>query len=228
MNDTGARFGDRREAGRRLATRLREGVAAADVVLGLAPGGVPVALELAVALGAPLDVFVVRPLPVPGDERTAMGAIAAGGVRVLDRSVLDERDVAAGAIEDVARREAVELARLERSYRGHRRARRITGRTVLLADDGLTTTADLRAAIDALAVYRPSRVMVALPVTSPETEAMLKGKASRVISVELREPASVASVYPEDLDAVSARDVRALLGEAEERRPRPRDRAALD
>jgi putative phosphoribosyl transferase len=121
----------------------------------------------------------------------------------------------------------VELARLERSYRGHRRARKITGRTVLLADDGLTTTAELRAAVEALTAYRPSRVMVALPVTSPETEAMLKGKASRVISVELREPANVASVYPEDLDAVSPRDVRALLGEAEERRPRPRDRAAL-
>jgi len=227
MSDTGATFRDRREAGRRLAARLRECGAPPDLVLGLAPGGVPVALEIAGALAAPLDVFAVRPLSLPGDDRTAVGAIAAGGVRVLDRSIIAEREVATGVIDEVARTAAMELARLERAYRGNRRARRITGRTVLIADDGLTPAQQLSAALEALAAYRPSRIIVTLPVTSPETEQMLKGKVARVVRLELRESANLAAAYADDLEPVSAREVRGLLGEAEERRPRPRDRAAL-
>lgn len=205
-----------------LGTKLRACGSPPDVVLGLAPGGVPVALEIALALGSPLDVFVVRSLPWPGEEDKTMGVIAAGGVRVLDRSIVAERDVAAGVIDEVARQQAMELARLERSYRGHRRPRRITGRAVVLADDGLTPAGPLVSAVEALSAYRPSRVIVALPVISLEAEALLQGKASRVVRLELRDASNLACVYPEVLGPVPPREVRALLREADEQRPRPR------
>jgi predicted phosphoribosyltransferase len=224
---THIRYADRREAGRLLAARLLAIGDRPDVVLGLAPGGVPVALEIAIALAAPLDVFVVRPLPLPGDATATMGVIAAGGVRVLDRSTIAEHDVAPGVIDDVARREAIELARLEQAYRAGRRARKMTGRAILVADDGLTPRARWEGTVDALAAYRPARVIVALPVASREVQDAVRRKVSRVACLELLDDAEVTNVYPGDLEPISARDVRASLAEAEEHRQKPRDRAAL-
>ena len=161
------RFRDRNEAGRRLAEKLRAYANRPDVlVLALPRGGVPVAYEIARALGAPLDVFVVRKLGVPGYEELAMGAVATGGVRVLNDQLVQRLRIPEYVIEAAATREQQELARRERLYRGGRPPPEVRGRTVILVDDGLATGATMRAAIMALRKLQPARIVVAVPTAS--------------------------------------------------------------
>jgi putative phosphoribosyl transferase len=165
------RFANRQDAGRLLKEAILASVGStgcADVlVLGLRAGGVPVAFEVARALAAPLDVFVVRKLELPGGDGVVMGHIAAGGVRVLDGALISARKIPAETIEEVARAEAVELARLEHYYRGRRVAPKMMGRTIVLVDDGLSSASTLRAAVGALGMYRPKRIVLAAPVMDP-------------------------------------------------------------
>ena len=162
-------FRDRREAGRRLAERLTAYANRPDVlVLALPRGGVPVAYEVARALGAPLDVFVVRKLGVPGYEELAMGAVATGGVCVLNHQLVERLGIPEQVINAVAARERQELARRERLYRGGRPPPDVRGRTVILVDDGLATGATMHAALEALRQQNPARIVVAVPVASPD------------------------------------------------------------
>src|SRR4051794_10912034 len=167
---TARRFPNRAEAGRLLAERLREYAGRDDVVvLALPRGGVPVAFEVARALEAPLDVFVVRKLGVPGHEELALGAIASGAARVLNRRVVEALGLTEEEVDAVAREEQAELERREQAYRGERPPPEVIGRTVVLVDDGLATGATMRAAVVALRQRRPRRIVVAVPAASPET-----------------------------------------------------------
>src|SRR5438874_405365 len=161
---------DRYDAGRQLAERLRTYKDRPDaLVLALPRGGVPVGYEVAEALNAPLDVFLVRKLGVPGHEELAMGAIATGGVVVLNRDVVEGLRIPERVLRDVAAEEARELARRERAYRDGRPAPDVSGRTVILVDDGLATGSTMRAAAEAVRKQGPARVVVAVPVASAQT-----------------------------------------------------------
>src|SRR5258706_435712 len=163
-------FRDRREAGRLLAAKLAEFANRRDViVLALPRGGVPIGYEVASALGAPLDVFVVRKLGVPGYEELAMGAVATGGILVLNDQLVTRLGIPDHVIDVVAAREQQELARRERLYRGGRPPPDVRGRTVILLDDGLATGATMHAAIQALRQQQPARIAVAVPTAAPET-----------------------------------------------------------
>jgi predicted phosphoribosyltransferase len=215
-------FRDQKEAGRLLAERVASVVGVRDVlVLGLPRGGVAVASEIARRLGAPLDVFVVRKLEIVDPSRTsrnkvAVGVIAAGGVRVLDSAVMDGLHVPLGAVEEVARDEALELARLERYYRAGRQSPKMMGREIVLVDDGLSAPASLRAAADALAAYRPARVVVALPAGNPDLCAEVRQLVGTVICARPTETDEALSSLYEDA-SISNREVRHLLAEADAR-----------
>ncbi|MGZ3296426.1 MAG: phosphoribosyltransferase, partial [Xanthobacteraceae bacterium] len=175
-------FRDRREAGRLLADKLAAYANRPDViVLALPRGGLPVAFEVARRLAAPLDVFVVRKLGIPGYEELAMGAVATGGVRVLNDQLVERLGIPDQMIDVVAARERRELARRERLYRGGRPPPDVRGRTVILVDDGLATGATMFAAIKALRQQNPARIVVAVPTASPETCEEMKARADDVI-----------------------------------------------
>jgi len=175
-------FADRADAGRRLAERLGAYAGRGDViVLGLPRGGVPVAAEVARSLPAPLDVCVVRKLGVPGDEELALGAIAAGGVLVLNDRVVSGLHLSDEAIAAVAAVERAELRRREQAYRGERPPADVAGRTVIVVDDGLATGATMRAAVRAVRMRAPARVVVAVPVAAPETCAALGPEVDEVV-----------------------------------------------
>src|SRR3979490_1864048 len=171
-------FRDSQDAGRVPAEKLTAYANRPDVlVLALPRGGVPVGYEVARALGAPLDVFVVRKLGVPGYEELAMGAVATGGVRVLNDQLVERLGIPEQLIDAVAARELQELARRERLYRGSRPPTDVRGRTVILVDDGLATGATMYAAIEALRKQNPSSIVVAVPPASRETCGEMKTKA---------------------------------------------------
>jgi predicted phosphoribosyltransferase len=175
-------YRDRADAGARLAGHLASYANRPDVVvLGLPRGGVPVAAEVARALRAPLDVFCVRKLGVPGDEELAMGAIATGGVVVVNHQVVAELGVPEHMLEEVAAAEREELERRERAYRGDAPPAPLAGRTVLVVDDGLATGATMRAAVRAVRAAGPSRVVVAVPVAAAETCRSLAADADEVV-----------------------------------------------
>jgi putative phosphoribosyl transferase len=175
-------FENRSEAGQKLATKLSRYANRPDVlVLGLPRGGVPVAYQVARALRAPLDVFIVRKLGVPGYEELAMGAIASGGVRVMNEEVIHHLDFPQTVIDSIAQREAKELRRRERLYRGDRPPPNVQGRTVILVDDGLATGSTMRAAAVALRQMRPSKVIVAVPVAAPEICAEFRSEVDEVV-----------------------------------------------
>ena len=187
------RFRDRADAGRRLAVQLSQYGGRDDViVLALPRGGVPVGAEVARTLAAPLDVFLVRKLGVPGHPELAMGAIASGGVRVLGDEIIRELAIPASAIEAVAAREQVELTRRERLYRGERALPSLAQRTVILVDDGLATGATMQAAVEASRTQQPARIVVAVPVGAPDTCERLRQIADEVVCVE--SPASFHAV----------------------------------
>lgn len=205
-------FDDRVQAGRELAARLTAHPGLEDaVVLGLPRGGVPVAAQVAAALGAPLDVFVVRKLGVPGQPELAMGAIAGGGVRVLNESLVRQLGVSEAAIDDVAGRESTELARREREYRGDRPPVPIADRTVVLVDDGLATGATMRAAVEAVRTAGPARIVVAVPVGAPETCQSMDEVADDVLCLHAPERFGAVGAFYVDFGQTSDDEVRRAL-----------------
>ncbi|HEY3065276.1 MAG TPA: phosphoribosyltransferase [Methylomirabilota bacterium] len=204
-------FHDRHDAGRRLAEKLRAYAGTSAMVLALPRGGVPVAAEVADRLGLPLDVFVVRKLGVPGYPELAMGALANGGVRVLNADVVQALGITPDLIETVARREATELARRERAYRGDQPSLDVDGRTVILVDDGLATGATMRAGIAALRARGAAHVVVAVPVGAPETCAALAADADEVVCATAPQPFFAVGHWYENFEQTSDDEVRALL-----------------
>src|SRR2546427_819231 len=192
-------FRDRTEAGRFLAEKLKSYANRPDVlVLALPRGGVPVAYEVARALNAPLDVFLVRKLGVPGHEEFAMGAIATGGVRVLNEQTVRGLQIPDYVIEAVAAREQQELARRERLYRGDRPPPDVSGKTVILVDDGLATGATMQAAVAALRQQQPARIVVAVPAAAPEACGPLRAAVDEGICAVT--PEAVHSGGPREHD----------------------------
>src|SRR3989440_8908914 len=205
-------FRDRRDAGRLLAEKLAAYASRPDVlVLALPRGGVPVAYEVAHRLGAPLDVFVVRKLGVPGHEELAMGAVATGGVRVLNDQLVEQLGIPDQMIDAVAARERQELARRERLYRGGRPPPDVRGRRVILVDDGLAIGATMRAAVMALRQLQPARIVVAVPTASPETCEELKAEADDVVCAITPEPFLAVGHWYEDFSQTTDEEVRDLL-----------------
>jgi len=198
-----------------LAARLGEYAGRTGVlVLALPRGGVPVAFEVARSLGAPLDVFLVRKLGVPGQEELAMGAIATGGVRVVNEAVVRELGIGGEVFEEVAGRESAELERRERVYRGERAAPEVRGRTVILVDDGLATGSTMRAAAVALRRQGPARLVVAAPVAAREACEELRAEVEEVVCAETPEPFHGVGRWYEDFSQTTDEEVRGLLAKA--------------
>jgi predicted phosphoribosyltransferase len=204
-------FRDRRDAGRQLASKLASYSEPNSVVLALPRGGVPVGYEVARALEAPLDIFLVRKLGAPGHEELAMGAVATGGVSVLNEDVVDALGIPQSIIERVAVREIEELNRRERLYRGRRPAPDIPGRAVIVVDDGLATGATMRAAIQALRLQQPARVVVAVPIASPEICEALRSEADDVVCAMTAEPFVAVGNWYEDFTQTTDDEVQRLL-----------------
>jgi predicted phosphoribosyltransferase len=213
-------FQDRAEGGRQLAELLgaygqREDV----VILALPRGGVPVAFEVAKALEAPLDIFVVRKLGLPGHEELAMGAIATGGGVVLNEDVVSMGNVSRRVIDEVAGRERVELERREREYRGERPAPELAGKVCILIDDGLATGASMRAAAMALREQRPARIVVAVPVAAGDTCDAFRSIVDEVVCAMTPEPFHAVGLWYEDFSQTSDEEVRELLEESQRLHP---------
>jgi predicted phosphoribosyltransferase len=217
------RFRNRTEAGRMLATKLENYAHRDDVlVLALPRGGVPVGYEIAQALGGPLDVFVVRKLGVPGHEELAMGAIATGGVRVLNGSVVESLGITDETIDSVAERELRELERRERAYRGERPAPEVQGRTVILVDDGIATGSTMKAAVEALRQLDVARIVVAAPTVALSTVREMRWDVDELVAVMT--PADFLGVgqWYEDFSQTTDDEVRDLLARASQfPNPRP-------
>jgi predicted phosphoribosyltransferase len=208
-------FANRREAGRILASLVMKYADRGDVlVLALPRGGVPVAFEVARALNVPLDVFIVRKLGVPGHDELAMGAIATGGVRVLNEDVVNSLELEPEVIDAVAAREEKELARRERLYRGARPAPDVHGRTVILVDDGLATGSTMRAAVAALRKQRPARIVVAVPVAAPETCEEFKTEVDEAICAATPRMFNGVGRWYEDFSQTTDDEVHELLAQA--------------
>ena len=215
--DTLNRFRDRAEAGRLLARKLRAYADRPDVlVIALPRGGVPVGFEIAQALHVPLDVVIVRKLGTPGQEELAMGAIASGGFRVLNETVVRELAISDAEIGSVAAREQQELERRERLYRAGRAAPEIRGRTVILADDGIATGTTTRVAIAALKAQRPFRIIVAVPVAAPSTCEELRKEVDEVICLIAPESLIAIGYWYENFSPTSDEEVCDLLRQAKE------------
>ena len=205
-------FEDRKEAGRALAARLRAYAGRSDVVvLALPRGGVPVAFPVAEALDAPLDLFLVRKLGTPGHRELAMGAIASGGIRVLNDDVVNWYGIPPHTIDAVARDEQQELMRREAAYREGRDGVPLEGRVVILIDDGLATGSTMMAAVKAVRQRNPARVIVAVPVGARDTCAALSTVADEVVCVRMPEPFSAVGQWYLDFDQTSDEEVRQLL-----------------
>jgi len=183
-------------------------------VLALPRGGVPVGYEVAKALGAPLDAFLVRKLGVPGHEELAMGAVASGGMRVLNQDVIDPLHLPPTTVEQVTNREQHELGRREREYRDARPLPTIRGRTVILVDDGLATGSTMRAAAAALRLLEPAKLVVAVPTGAPETCAEIHSEVDEVVCAIMPDPFYAVGVWYEDFSETSEQEVRALLSGA--------------
>ena len=208
-------FQDRRDAGKKLAGELVQYAGRTDVlVLALPRGGVPVAYEVALALNAPLDVFIVRKLGLPGREELAVGAIASGGIRVLNEDVIGLLNVPQDVISLVAKRELQELQRREQIYRGKRPAPEVRDRTVILIDDGLATGASMRAAIVGVRSHNPARIVVAVPTASKEACEGLRHDVDEMVCGITPEPFYGVGRWYEDFRQTTDEEVRVLLEEA--------------
>lgn len=188
-------------------------------MLALPRGGVPVGFEVARALGAPLDVYVVRKLGVPGHEELAMGAVAPGGAIVLNEDVVSALRIPPGVIAAVVEREEREIGRREAQYRDGRPPPQIRGRTVILVDDGLATGATMRAAVAGLRRLAPARIVVAVPVSAPSTCSELREEADAVVCAFTPEPFGAVGLWYEDFSQVTDDEVRDLLARAFRERP---------
>ncbi|MEU1878675.1 phosphoribosyltransferase [Streptosporangium sp. NPDC020072] len=214
-------FEDRRDAGRVLARLLENYRGRPDVVvLGLPRGGVPVAYEIAVALGAPLDVFVVRKLGLPGHEELAMGAIAGGGVVVLNEDVVRRAGVSPETLREVAAGERRELVRRERAYREGGAPLDLMGRTVVVVDDGLATGATMRAAVAALRRHEPAGIVVAVPTAPEPAVGELRESADQVVCASTPPLFSAVGFSYRDFEQTTDEEVRDLLRAAAARRVR--------
>lgn len=210
-------FRDRAHAGRVLAAGLGHLAGDPDVlVLGLQRGGVPVAYEVARALGAPLDVLLVRKLGVPTQPELAMGAIASGGVRVLHQAVIDSLAIPPEVVEAVADREGAELARREEAYRADRPALDVAGRTVVVVDDGVATGSTMRAAVAALRAQRAGRIVVAVPVGARETCQQLAAEADELVCPNMPAAFHAVGEWYDDFTQTTDDEIRALLGGRED------------
>jgi putative phosphoribosyl transferase len=213
-----ARFRDRRDAGRRLAARLAKYAGRPDlVVLALPRGGVPVAYEVAQELGASLDVFLVRKLGMPGHEEFAIGAIASGGVLVLNEDTLRDYGVSRAQVEAVVEAEKRELERREHQYRGDRSFPDLAGRTVILIDDGLATGSTMRAGVAALRQEMPARIIVAVPTAPPETCDEMQAIVDEMVCLLTPEPFYAVGLWYEDFSQTTDEEVRLLLERAASR-----------
>jgi predicted phosphoribosyltransferase len=231
-------FDDRADAGRHLARRLAEhvgharlmegpqaSIGADALVLAVPRGGVPVAYEVAAALDAQLDVFLVRKLGVPGHEALAMGAIASGGVRVIDDAVVQALRIPASTIDAVAAAERDALERRERQYRGDAPRPNVRDRVVILVDDGLATGASMRAALEALGRERPRRLIAAVPVAPLETCNEIEAEADEVVCAETPREFYGVSQWYREFGQTTDEQVRELLARAAQRQTHTRDRA---
>jgi len=211
-------FRDRRDAGQKLGVQLRkffEQNAAEEpaqvLVLGLPRGGVPVAFEVALALNASLDIFVVRKLGAPGHEELAMGAIASGGIRELNAEVIDALKIAASQIEEIAAREGHELERRERLYRGDRSPLEVSGKSAVLVDDGLATGYTMRVAVAALRQLHPEKIVVAVPVAARSVCEEVEKKADAVVCLYTPMEFTAVGEWYGDFAQTSDDEVRSLL-----------------
>jgi predicted phosphoribosyltransferase len=213
-----ARFRDRSDAGRRLAARLRPWADSDPLVVGLARGGVPVAYEVARALGAPLDVLVVRKLGVPGHDELAMGAVGPGGTIILNDNIVRSLRIPSLVVEEVTRREAETIEHRERLYRRGlcSAAMSVAGRTVIVVDDGLATGATMRAAIASLRHASARRVIVGVPTGSAETCAELRAEADDVVCLSNPEPFLAVGLWYDDFTPTTDEEVRDVLARAAE------------
>ena len=220
MNGTGADlrplpFRDRTDAGRYLATKLHEFKGRADLlVLALPRGGVPVGFEVALALHAPLDVFIVRKLGLPGHEELAIGAIASGGAQVLDQFLIRELGIPENEIARVVAKEERELERREREYRGDRPPTPVAGRTVILVDDGLATGYTMRAAVSALKQEGAAETVVAVPVAPMDTCDSLRAEVDHVVCAATPEPFVAVGLWYHDFRQTTDEEVSDLLARA--------------
>jgi predicted phosphoribosyltransferase len=213
------RFHDRTEAGSQLAPLLSEYANRSDVlVLALPRGGVPVAFEVARALDAELDIFLVRKLGLPGHEELAMGAIASGGMRVMNEQVMDMVRIPEHLVEAVAEREGRELERREREYRGDHQFPDVSGKVVILVDDGLATGSTMRAAARALRQRGPDRIVVAVPVAASETCDSIRDEVDEVVCASTPEPFNAVGIWYQDFSQTTDQEVRDLLEQAQRMR----------
>ena len=208
-------FRDRTEAGQILASKLTKYVNQVDtVILALPRGGVPVAYEIGKELGLPIDIFVVRKLGVPGHEELAMGAIASGGVRHINRDVVDQLGIDSETIEAASRREQKEIERREELYRGQRPPLDVRDKTVILVDDGLATGSTMRAAIAALRQHRPARIVVAVPTAAPQTCSEIADEVDEIICAATPETFYAVGQWYQEFSQTTDDEVRELLARA--------------
>ena len=211
------RFQDRRDAGRQLAQRLMAYEGDPRVrVLALPRGGVPVAYEVAVALRAPLDVFVVRKLGVPGQVELAMGAIATGGVRILNQQVIEGLGIPEDIVDTVTANEQEELTRRERLYRGDNPPLEVRGLTAILIDDGLATGSTMRAAVAAVRQQQPAHLVVAVPVAAPSTHAEFQTEMEKMVCVHTPQPFHAVGLWYETFSQTTDEEIKELLARAGE------------
>jgi putative phosphoribosyl transferase len=205
------RFRNRSEAGKRLAEKL---IAYGDkdvIVLALPRGGVPVAFEIAKALNVPLELLLVRKLGVPGQEELALGAVASGGVRVLNDDIVESLGISRQVIEVVTAREKAELERREKLYQGDKPFPRLENKTVIVVDDGIATGATMRVAVKALRQQNVSKIILAAPTSAPDTYQQLRLEADEVVCLATPEPYLAVGTWYEDFSQTSDEEIQTLL-----------------
>lgn len=212
------RFLDRREAGKELAQLLLKFKEQPDgIVLALPRGGVPVGYEVTLALNVPLDVFIVRKLGLPGQEELAIGAIASGGIRILNETIIHALKIDQTVIDRVTQEETQELKRREIQYRGNRPPPELENRTINLIDDGLATGASMLAAVHALRRQRPKKIIIAVPAAAPQAINLLRPEADEIVFVIAPDPFEGVGKWYEDFAQTTDDEVRSLLDDAKRR-----------
>lgn len=211
-------FLDRREAGKELAQLLLKFKEQPDgIVLALPRGGVPVGYEVTLALNVPLDVFIVRKLGLPGQEELAIGAIASGGIRILNETIIHALKIDQTVIDRVTQEETQELKRREIQYRGNRPPPELENRTIILIDDGLATGASMLAAVHALRRQRPKKIIIAVPAAAPQAINLLRPEADEIVFVIAPDPFEGVGKWYEDFAQTTDDEVRSLLDDAKRR-----------
>ena len=213
-------FQNRREAGKILAKRLLKYADRSDVIiLALPRGGIPIAYEIALAMKAPLDVVIVRKLGLPGREELAIGAIASGGVQIMNQDIVQMLGIDAATISSVLEQELQELERREENYRGSRPAPELRDRTVIVVDDGLATGASMRAAVMGLRAQSPAQIVVAVPAAAPQAIELLEPEVDEMICMISPDPFEGVGKWYKDFAQMTDEEVRSLVEDADRRLP---------